>query len=75
MDKPNEIKEAVNYALTLRGLPLRTTGWITGHMAMDVPSLIMEALPPELRDDPYFTENCLKDCLRFLESVRNSGSE
>ena len=65
LDTINDLGEAVNHALKLRGLPVHSLEEITKMVGHGVRNLIMQALPAELRDDTATMDAVLADFTEY----------
>jgi phosphoglycolate phosphatase len=54
-----DLGEAVNYALSQKGLPLHTMDEFPAMVGRGIRNLVKQALPEVLREDSAFVDNCL----------------
>ena len=61
LDTLDDLTEAVNYALGLRGLPLHNREGVRARIGHGVRNLVKQALPEALRRDDALVDACLAD--------------
>jgi phosphoglycolate phosphatase len=61
LDTIDDLSEAVNYALSLRGLPLHTRDEYMSMVGHGVRNLVLQALPSELQADDAKVDDALAD--------------
>ena len=61
IDTIEDLGDAVNKALSKRGLPLHTTDQYRSKVGHGIRNLVWQSLPEGLRDDDAFVDECLAD--------------